>query len=165
MQGFSAVMPAGCTGTGMVLSHTGMTRCLQAAGLGAALMLSGCADGVELNGKVFDMMGISPAAQEANRREPKLAERTPLVVPPDTNRLPEPGSDRAQAAAAVAWPDDPEQRKAREAQERQRLHMAYCRGDVQWKERLMNPGPGAPRSPYGPCPSLIGDMSGSVNKE
>jgi hypothetical protein len=29
----------------------------------------------------------------------------------------------------------------------------------------MNPGDvNTPRSPYGPCPSLVGDVSGSVNK-
>ena len=59
----------------------------------------------------------------------------------------------------MAWPDDPEQRKVREAQERERLHMAYCRGDVQWKERVLNKDDGAPRSPYGPCPSLIGSVN------
>jgi hypothetical protein len=40
-----------------------------------AFVLGGCADGVELNGKVFDFLGVSPAALEASRREPKLAER------------------------------------------------------------------------------------------
>jgi len=127
------------------------------------VLLSGCSDGIELNGKVFDWMGISPAAQEANRREPKLAERAPLVVPPDAKRLPEPGSEAAPAK--IVWPDDPEQRKVREAAERERLHLAYCRGDLDWKERALNKNAGAPRSPYGPCPSIIGGMTGSLNKE
>ena len=59
--------------------------------------MRGCADGIDLNGKVFDWMGVSPAAMEASRREPKMAERAPLVLPPDANRLPEPGSE-AQTA-------------------------------------------------------------------
>ena len=64
----------------------------------------------------------------------------------------------------MAWPDDPEQRKVREAQERERLHLAYCRGDVQWKERALNKeSSGAPRSPYGPCPSIIGNVTTNVN--
>ena len=76
----------------MVVSHTTFARWLPGLGVASMLLLSGCADGVELNGKVFDWMGISPAAQEASRREPTLAERAPLGVPPNTGRLPEPGS-------------------------------------------------------------------------
>ena len=131
--------------------------------LAASLSLSGCADGIDFNGKVFDVLGVSPAAVAARKTEPKLAERAPLVLPPDSARLPEPGS--GQTAEATVWPDDPEQRKLREAQERERLHLAYCRGDIQWKERAMNPGNvNSARSPYGPCPSLIGDLSG-INKQ
>ena len=126
----------------------------------STLLLSGCADGLDLNGKVFDWMGVSKAAQDARRTEPKLAERAPLVMPPNANRLPEPGS--GIEPTNIAFPDDPEQRKAREAKERERLHMAYCRGDIQWKERALNKDSEAPRSPYGPCPSLFG--TGAINK-
>jgi len=142
--------------------QTRFGRWLAGSALAATLLLSGCADGIDLNGKVFDMMGVSPAAQEARRVEPKLTERAPLVLPPNVNRLPEPGSDAAPAQ--VAWPDDPEQRKVREAQERERLHLAYCRGDVQWKERAMSKDTTPTRSPYGPCPSLFGNITTTVNK-
>jgi hypothetical protein len=128
----------------------------------SALLLGGCSDGVELNGKIFDWMGVSPAAQEARTSEPKLAERAPLVMPPNSNRLPEPGS--GVEPANIAFPDDPEQRKVREAKERERLHMAYCRGELQWKERAFDKDAPAPRSPYGPCPSLF-DTSGIINKQ
>jgi hypothetical protein len=137
---------------------------LASVGMAGSLLLSGCADGLELNGKVFDWLGVSPAAMEARKQEPKLAARAPLVIPPNSTRLPEPGSGQTPQVAA-AWPEDPDQRKTREARERERLHLAYCRGEIQWKERAMNPGDvGAARSPYGPCPSLIGDLSASVNK-
>ena len=109
-----------------------------------------------LNGKVFDYIGISPAAQEARKFEPQVAERAPLVMPPNANQLPQPGSGQAPVVE-TAWPDDPEARKLREAKERERLHMAYCRGDAQWKEKVLNKeSVGAPRSPYGVCPTLIG---------
>ena len=140
------------------------------------MLLSACADGLDLNGKVFDMMGISSSALDAKRAEPKVAERAPLVMPPDVSRLPEPGSGQppptamlasAQPASSpTAWPDDPEARKAREAQERERLHLAYCRGEVQWKEKALNrESVGAPRSPYGPCPTLVGGFTNNINKE
>ena len=139
-------------------------RCAIAAAVGSALLLAGCADaGIDLNGKFFDYLGISPAAQEARRYEPQVAERAPLVMPPDTKALPQPGSGQAPSPQ-LAWPDDPDQRKVREAKERERLHLAYCRGEIQWKEKALNrEAVGAPRSPYGPCPTLF--SGGQVNKE
>ena len=153
----------------MVQPRMSIARWLAAGAVGSALLLSGCADGIDLNGKMFDMMGISPSAQDARRFEPQVAERAPLVMPPDSNRLPQPGSGQAPVVE-TAWPDDPEARKAREAKERERLHMAYCRGDVQWKEKALNrESVGAPRSPYGPCPTLIGgatiNSNVTINKE
>ena len=131
----------------------------------SAFAVSGCSDGLDLNGKVFDWMGISPAAQEARRFEPKIAERAPLILPPDSNRLPAPGSEVVPEPAQVAWPDDPEQRKVRESKERERLHLAYCSGEAQWKERALNKDTNAPRSPYGPCPGLFGAVTDNVNKQ
>jgi len=137
-----------------------------ALGTAASLLLGGCADGIELNGKVFDLLGVSPAAMEASRREPKLAERAPLVMPPDANRLPDPGSAPGPGGDQANWPSDPEQRKLAAAQERERLHLAYCRGDIQWKERALKSkdGSGTNLSPYGPCPSIFGGLTTSVNK-
>jgi len=149
---------------GGLLQH--LRRVAAAVGTAAGVVLGGCADGVELNGKVFDFLGVSPAALEASRREPKLAERAPLVMPPDAKRLPDPGSASAPAVDQVNWPTDPEQRKLAAAEERERLHLAYCRGDIQWKERALKSkdGSGTNLSPYGPCPSLFGGLTNSVNK-
>lgn len=138
-------------------------RWLAGPALASTLLLIGCADGIDLNGKVFDWMGVSPAAQEARRYEPNVAERAPLVVPPNTARLPEPGSEKAPDLAQMPWPDDPEQRKVREARERERLHQAYCSGEAQWKERVLNKDNNAPRSPYGPCSSLLSGAVTNVN--
>jgi len=147
----------------MAQLRMGLTRWLTGSAVGSALLLAGCADGIDLNGKFFDMMGISPSAQDARRFEPQVAERAPLVMPPDANRLPQPGSGQVQVAE-TAWPDDPEARKLREAKERERQHLAYCRGDLQWKEKATSrDGGGAPRSPYGACPTIFG--SATVNKE
>src|SRR5262245_19922641 len=143
-----------------------LKRVAGAVGTAASILLGGCADGIELNGKVFDLLGVSPAALEASRREPKLAERAPLVLPPSANRLPDPGSAPPPANDQANWPADPEQRKLAAAQERERLHLAYCRGDIQWKERAFNgkDGSGTNLSPYGPCPSLFGGLTSSVTK-
>jgi hypothetical protein len=42
--------------------------------------------------------------------------------------------------------------------------MAYCRGDAQWKERALSKDTNAARSPYGPCPSIFGNVNTNINK-
>jgi hypothetical protein len=131
--------------------------------LAGAVSVGGCgSDGLELNGALFDWMGVSSAAQQARKVEPKLADRAPLVIPPDTTRLPDPGA--GQTAAAQSWPLDSEQRKVADVKERERLHMAYCRGEIQWKDRALDPQKsGVNRSPYGPCPSLVSGAASNVD--
>lgn len=134
--------------------------------LAGTLALSGCSgvDGVALNGAVFDWMGISDSALSKKQTDPKLAERPPLVLPPDTNRLPEPGSAPVAQNNDLAWPTDPEQRKVADAKERERRHLAYCRGEVGWEKKALDPqNPNVGRSPYGPCPSL-GSVGSIINK-
>jgi hypothetical protein len=135
--------------------------------LGLALAaLGGCGgvDGIELNGKVFDWLGVSPAALEKSKHEPQLAARAPLVLPPDANvnRLPEPGSEQPQDR--IVGLDDPDQRKLAEAKERERLHLAYCRGEMKWKDTALNPqNVNAPSSPYGPC-GIFGGVTSTLTK-
>ena len=131
-----------------------------AAAVASGLALGGCSniDGVELNGKIFDLMGISSATQDTRTRDPKMADRPPLVVPPSVTRLPEPGTGKP-VSADVAALNDPELRKQVAAKERERLHLAYCRGELQWRERALDPN-AVNKSPYGPCPSVINTITG-----
>jgi hypothetical protein len=131
----------------------------------AGVPLAGCSgiDGVDLNGRVFDMLGVSNAAQEAGKREPRLEPRQGLVVPPTvTAALPSPGS------GAVPDPNqdvrDHDQQKRLAAAERARLHKAYCSGEMTWKERATNRDArdATPTSPYGPC-TLFGDQLNDGN--
>jgi hypothetical protein len=138
-----------------------LTQISAAVAVASALSLAACGgvEGVDLNGKLFDWIGISSAAQEGRTTEPRMADRAPLVVPPDTKRLPEPGSGQTTSSAVAAL-NDPELRKKAAAKERERLHLAYCRGEIQWKERALKADQDDNRSPYGPCPGLF---TGSVN--
>jgi hypothetical protein len=82
------------------------------------LALSGCG-GVEFEGKLFDYAGLSGTGQKPDVR---MTERAPLVIPPDTRRLPPPGS---QPIARADWPVDSDiARKqmiaAKEAEEQKR---------------------------------------------
>jgi hypothetical protein len=134
------------------------------AAFAATLVLGGCSDGIEVNGKLFDWLGVSSAAMEQSKREPQVAARAPLVLPPNSNRLPAPGSEQEDPTTIAAL-NDPDRKKAAAAKERERLHLAYCRGEIQWKDRVHNPDNAAGnKSPYGPCPSLFGDVTSNVNK-
>ncbi len=137
-------------------SHARWTRTWAAASVAACLLLAACTDGLQLEGKVFDWMGVSTSSLEGSKAEPKMAGRAPLVVPPNVARLPEPGSGQPPANTDIAALKDPDQRKKAAAAERERLHLAYCRGEIQWKDKVFNSqGMGANRSPYGPCPGLF----------
>jgi len=91
------------------LGHNFRTICpvraaLFAVASAATLALAGCG-GVEFNGKIFDYMGIS-----GDRKEPDvhMAERPPLLLPPNTKALPEPQNGVAVATARQDWPQNPE---------------------------------------------------------
>ncbi len=70
----------------------------------ATLALPGCG-GVEFNGKIFDYMGISGDRKEPNAH---MAERPPLLLPPNTKALPEPQNGVAVATARQDCPTNPE---------------------------------------------------------
>ena len=95
--------------------------------------LAGCSnfEGVELQGKVFDMLGVSGSGRRA--AEPKLAPRNGLVVPPDNKALPAPGSGGTAVAAQANWPKDPEQVKVAAAARRQAIISKYCAEEDWWK--------------------------------
>ena len=150
-------------GTNMPLSRLSLAACA-AVVVTVTLTLGACVDGLQLEGKVFDWMGISSSALDAKKSEPKMTARAPLVVPPNVTRLPEPGSGKP-ADADLAALKDPELKKQAAAKERERLHLAYCRGEIQWKERALDPEKaGANRSPYGPCPGLFSGMTDNLTK-
>lgn len=69
------------------------------AACGAVLALGGCG-GIEFQGKLFDYAGLSGSR---SKEEVRMTERAPLLVPPDTHRLPPPG---AAAVVPVDWPTD-----------------------------------------------------------
>jgi hypothetical protein len=146
----------------MLPLHRSRIALLAAAGA-SGLALAAC-DSVALEGKLFDWMGLSSAALDAKTRDPKMAERAPLVVPPNVSRLPEPGSGKTSSDDVAAL-HDPELRKQAAAKERERLHLAYCRGEIQWKEKALDPnGQAGNRSPYGPCPGLFSGMFNNLTK-
>lgn len=117
----------------------------------AAVSLAGCGgfDGVQLNGKIFDAMGVSGEGTKSG--EPKMAQRTGLVVPPSTEALPVPGSRPDADAADVASLQDPDKLAVVSEAEKQRQQAEYCKKNY---EEAMQRGDGnadLATGPLGPC--------------
>jgi hypothetical protein len=133
--------------------------------ISAAVLAPGCGiggiDGVELQGGLFDMLGVSGDAQ-ARKGEPKVAARSGLVLPPVADRLPEPGPEPAQLAEA--WPDDDDGRRVRAAAELDRQQAEFCE-QAKLKDRASG-GSGAPaEGPKGPCtPSILRAITGAQSQ-
>lgn len=126
-----------------------------ATGMAAALALSACADGVELNGKIFDAMGVSTASLQKSSGTPKVAERQALVLPPDPSRLPEPGSgarDAQLSGANDALPLDADEKKKMAQSDLERQQAEYCKKNYDTAKALaMKVEANMARGPLGPC--------------
>lgn len=134
---------------------------LTAGSVWCAVLASGCGfDGVELQGGVFDMLGVSSNTQQ-RKQEPKVAARPGLVLPPVADRLPEPSAEPNPLAAA--WPDDEDGRKVRVAAELDRQHEEFCRKAL--LNAKINNDLSPINGPKGPCTtSLLRSLTDSVNK-
>jgi hypothetical protein len=87
-----------------------------------AFVVAGCSmDDVQLNGGVFDAMGLNDAKKTG---DPKLAERAPLVVPPSLDRLPAPGE--APAPSQIAGINDPDAAKQKSREELEKQQAEFC---------------------------------------
>ena len=76
------------------------------AALSACVLALGGCGGVEFQGKILDAVGLSDLG--APQSDVRMAERPPLLLPPDTKALPPPGSGVATATAREDWPRNPE---------------------------------------------------------
>ncbi|MEM7192517.1 MAG: hypothetical protein AAF405_06540 [Pseudomonadota bacterium] len=101
--GFITVIKAG----GRLSKFAGAVVCVA--------LLSGCG-GVELEGKVFDYAGLSGKVG-GPKVDPTMSTRAPLMVPPNTGRLPAPAERRSVAATREDWPDDPEKVRLRQIEQ------------------------------------------------
>lgn len=123
-----------------------------AVAFAAALLMTGCGSGdIDLNGKIFDAMGVSSATQK-KEREPKVAARTGLVVPPNTGSLPEPGSGpTADVEADVALINDPDRRKVQDKADLERQQAEYCRVNYEIPKARGDASADDATGPLGPC--------------
>ena len=121
------------------------------ASLCAGLLAAGCgADDIELNGKIFDALGVSGQQKKAD--DAKLAPRQGLVVPPDTASLPEPGSGRdVTSEADLAFINDPDRKKEIDKTELARRQAEYCKVHYELPKARGDTSADDAVGPAGPC--------------
>ncbi|MEM9029144.1 MAG: hypothetical protein AAGC70_12320 [Pseudomonadota bacterium] len=128
--------------------------------------VAGCSGGVSLEGGVFDALGVSDKAIAESKREKKLKSRAGLVMPPSTERLPQPGSAPRPEQVAVTntnerFPVNPEDVKRADLARKKAAHDAYCKKALD-HARLMNRKDELIDGPMGRCnPSILEKLSGS----
>ena len=124
----------------------------------AMLLVSGCGGGVEFKGGIFDVLGVNDIN---TRKEPKLASRPGLVVPPSTASLPAPGSapQTTVGANGEAFPVNPEDAKKRDKAIVLARHKAFCEKSRQRFEARITKE--IVDSPWGSCQeSILRNLTG-----
>lgn len=123
--------------------------------------LAGCgADDVELNGKIFDAVGVSPSTK-TSAREPKMVARAPLVIPPGLEKLPAPGAQPGAESAEVAALADPDRVAATNQAELERQQAEYCKKHYEFAKAHGDAEADSAAGPLGPC---RGSFLSSVKK-
>jgi hypothetical protein len=113
----------------------------------AALLAAGCSmDDVQLNGGIFDAVGLNDAKPKG---DPKIAERAPLVVPPSLDRLPTPGD--APPPTQIADIKDPDAQKAVSRAELEAKQAEFCRKNYEDPLTRGDESVTSVEGPMGPC--------------
>lgn len=129
----------------------------------AALLLAGCSAGdVEFNGKAFDAIGATGLLGKASGQA-KLAERQPLIVPPSTDKLPQPGSGPVEEPA-VAEIQDPDKAKIVSASDMERKQAEFCKANYEPAKARGDATADHIVGPTGPCRKSILDAMTKWNK-
>ena len=146
-----------------MLKHPGAIRgAILVACAAQALALAGCSPGdVQLNGKIFDAMGLN--SESSGPRVPHMKERTGLVVPPSTDRLPEPGSGQT-SDLALADVKDPDKLKKVSQADLEGQQAAYCKEHYELAKLRGDMNADNAKGPLSPCRASVFSAVQSLNK-
>ena len=94
-----------------------------------SVTLVGCSgiDGIELNGGIFELTGLSGIGKKTSERQ--MPVRGPLVMPP-TKNLPSPDQVATTGNPQQAWPNDPDKQRVILAQQKAELEKKRCEQGV-----------------------------------
>lgn len=131
---------------------------LSALAVAAAAALAACSPGdIQFEGKIFEAMGMN---QSVARETPKMAARSPLVVPPDLERLPDPdAAEESPADASLALINDPDRAKVVNQEQLEKQQAEYCAKHYDPAKAMGSADADAIKGPLGPCrPSILSSM-------
>jgi hypothetical protein len=116
----------------------------------AAAALSGCGlDDIQLNGKIFDAVGMNTGSVQ---KEAKVAERAPLVVPPGLDKLPVPGANGAAAEAnTIPGVEDHDAKAVTSQAELEKQQAEYCKVNYEQAKQHGDNNADLATGPLGPC--------------
>lgn len=124
-----------------------------ALALACAVFVGGCAgDDVELNGKIFDAVGLN---SKTKATEPKMVARAPLVMPPNAERIPQPGLPPEDQSSTVAALADPDKVKQLNQAELERQQAEYCKKNYELAKAHGDDNADLATGPLGPCKASI----------
>jgi hypothetical protein len=114
--------------------------------------LAGCGmvDDVQMNGKIFDAVGLNSTGSV--KKEAKVAERQPLVVPPGLDKLPEPGANGAAVQAnVIPGIEDHDVKKVVSQEALQNQQAEYCKVNYEQAQQRGDNNADLATGPLGPC--------------
>ncbi len=125
--------------------------------------LAGCGiDDIQLNGKIFDAVGINTGSVKS--KEPSMKARAPLVVPPGLeSSLPEPGSGKAEAAV-IADVQDHDAKNQLSKADQQRQQAEFCKVHYELPKANGDESADAVEGPMGPCRGSVFTAIKNINK-
>jgi hypothetical protein len=131
----------------------------------SAAALAGCGlgvDDVQLNGKLFDAVGLN---NKAERAEPKLKERSAIVMPPNVAALPEPGvnPDRDIATGSIAEVRDHDEVRQVTKADLERKQAEYCKKHYDDAKAHGDNDVDLAEGPLGPCRGSIFSAIKKIN--
>lgn len=130
-----------------------------AACLSAVLAGCGGVDDIQLNGKVFDALGVNTSS--VNRDTPELKPRSGIVVPPNLSSLPEPGSGKA-AEPVLADVQDYDEKRTVSRADLERQQAEYCQKHYEDAKVHGDQDVGLVEGPLGRCQKSILNLVGNV---
>ena len=124
----------------------------------AAVILAACSPGdVQLEGKVFDALGVNTSSTQ--RTAPDLKPRSGIVIPPNLSSLPPPGSGKVDEPQLADVQDyDAKRAKPREVLEKEQAE--YCAKHYDMAKAMGNQDDALVEGPLGRCQKSILNMTG-----
>ena len=121
--------------------------------VGAAVLVmafGGCSPGdIQLEGKLFDAVGVGTNSKKSS--EPVMAARSPLVLPPNMERLPQPGKQEGGDSPDVAAINDPDKKLEVSRADLEKQQAEYCKVNYEQAKQRGDETADDAAGPLGSC--------------